>query len=90
MTLNTRDSKHDSSVDKVDVVYKETVEDVEYGKGGNRVADDVADGYVNPDIVISPEENKRLRRKIHKRVLPLLCLAYLLQALDKGTLGTAS
>lgn len=84
--------KHHTTLDsKEEVELKENVHDVEYGEGATiHVVDDKADGYVNPDVVITPEENKRLRHKIHKRILPLLCLAYLLQALDKGTLGTAS
>lgn len=54
------------------------------------VADDAANGFVDPTLVITPEENTRLRRRIHKRILPLLCLAYLCQALDKGSTGTSS
>ncbi|WRT63808.1 uncharacterized protein IL334_000733 [Kwoniella shivajii] len=54
------------------------------------VADDEARNYVNPDLIISDEESKRMRRRIHKRVLPLMCLAYITQAMDKGTLGPAS
>lgn len=34
---------------------------------GNHVADTEARDYLNPDLVISEEENKRLRRRIHKR-----------------------
>jgi hypothetical protein len=36
-------------------------------KTGNHVADSDARNYLNPDLVISDEENKRLRRRIHKR-----------------------
>lgn len=36
-------------------------------KTGNVVADRDARQYVNPDLVITEEENKVLRRKIHKR-----------------------
>jgi hypothetical protein len=31
------------------------------------VADQDAQGYVNPDLIISPEENKRLKRRIDRR-----------------------
>lgn len=34
---------------------------------GGRVEDSVAANYVDASIVISPEENKRLRRKIYKK-----------------------
>lgn len=37
------------------------------GISGNRAADNDARNYLNPDIVISPELNKKLRRRIHKR-----------------------
>lgn len=32
-----------------------------------KVADEDAKDYVNPDLVITPEENKRLRRRIDRR-----------------------
>ena len=55
-------------------------------------------------VAISEAENKRLRRKIHARsvfftstlnrltprILPLMCMAYMIQALDKGVIGPAS
>lgn len=54
------------------------------------VADNAAAGYVDPTLVISEEEKTRLRRRVHRRILPLLTLAYLCQALDKGTTATSS
>ncbi|KAF2501814.1 MFS general substrate transporter [Lophium mytilinum] len=41
-------------------------------------------------IDITEAENKRLRRMIDKRVLPVMIFTYFLQALDKGTLSFAS
>ncbi|KAF2477312.1 MFS transporter [Lindgomyces ingoldianus] len=41
-------------------------------------------------IEISPEENKRLKRMIDKRVLPIMVFTYFIQALDKGTMSFAS
>jgi hypothetical protein len=41
-------------------------------------------------IDISSEENKRLKRMIDTRVLPVMVFTYFLQALDKGTLSFAS
>jgi len=38
-------------------------------------------------IDISPEENKRLKRMIDTRVLPIMVFTYFLQALDKGTMS---
>ncbi|RSH86801.1 uncharacterized protein EHS24_005074 [Apiotrichum porosum] len=54
------------------------------------VEDTEADGYVDPTLVLTEADNKRLRRRIHRRILPLLCLGYLCQALDKGTISAAS
>lgn len=36
-------------------------------KTGNVIADAEARKYANPNLVISEEESKRLRRRIHKR-----------------------
>jgi MFS family permease len=41
-------------------------------------------------IVITPEENKRLKRLIDKRVLTFMVFTYFLQAIDKGTLSFTS
>jgi hypothetical protein len=41
-------------------------------------------------VDISEEENKRLKRMIDTRVLPIMVFTYFLQALDKGTMSFAS
>ncbi len=46
-----------------------------------------ADGEV---ITLTPEEEKRLLRKIDFNLMPLLCLVYGLNYLDKTTLSYAS
>ncbi|ODN77029.1 hypothetical protein L202_05573 [Cryptococcus amylolentus CBS 6039] len=58
--------------------------------GLKNVKDQEAAGYVDPTVLISDANNIRLRRKIHRRILPILCLGYLCQALDKGTLTSSS
>jgi hypothetical protein len=45
----------------------ERKDDIEQIKTGNVVADNDARNYVDPDLVITEEENKAMRRKIHKR-----------------------
>ncbi|PVI00180.1 allantoate permease [Periconia macrospinosa] len=56
----------------------------------DRIDDEVAK-YVNATaVVISEEENKRLKRLIDRRVLPIMVFTYFLQALDKGTMSFAS
>ncbi|KAF2709705.1 MFS general substrate transporter [Pleomassaria siparia CBS 279.74] len=47
--------------------------------------------YANASaITITPEDDKRLKRMIDKRVLPVMVFTYFLQALDKGTMSFAS
>lgn len=47
--------------------------------------------YANATAIeISPEENKRLKKLIDRRVLPIMVFTYFLQALDKGTMSFAS
>jgi len=41
-------------------------------------------------IVVTPEENKRILRKIDLTILPIMLAVYFLQALDKATLAYAS
>ncbi|KAK8203379.1 hypothetical protein M8818_005270 [Zalaria obscura] len=41
-------------------------------------------------IDITPEENKRLKRMIDRRVLVVMVVTYFIQALDKGTMSFAS
>jgi hypothetical protein len=56
----------------------------------DRVDKEVAQ-YVNDvGIVITPEENSRLKHMIDKRVLSIMIFTYFLQALDKGTMSFAS
>jgi hypothetical protein len=47
--------------------------------------------YANQAAVeITEEDNKRLKRLIDRRVLPVMVFTYFLQALDKGTMSFAS
>lgn len=52
----------------------ERKDDLAYSKTGNVVADNDARDYVDPNLVISDEENKAMRRKIHKRYVSSLQL----------------
>ncbi|CAG8980775.1 hypothetical protein HYALB_00012875 [Hymenoscyphus albidus] len=44
----------------------------------------------NQSVVVSPEENKRILRKIDLTILPTMLAVYFLQQLDKSTLSYAS
>jgi hypothetical protein len=39
---------------------------------------------------ITPEQNGLIRRKIDRRLMPLMCTVYFIQYLDKTTLGASS
>ncbi|WWC69813.1 uncharacterized protein I206_103756 [Kwoniella pini CBS 10737] len=55
-----------------------------------KVADTEAAPYVDHTLVIDEKENKRLKRMIDRRILPLLCLVYFAQAMDKGATSPIS
>lgn len=46
--------------------------------------------YSSTRVVVSEEDNKRLKKMIDRRVLVIMILTYFLQALDKGTMSFAS
>lgn len=50
----------------------------------------VIQGVEGETIVLTPEEEKRLLRKIDWNMMPLLCLVYGLNYLDKTTVSYAS
>ena len=50
----------------------------------------VADsGFADDDIILSPEDERRLKRKIDWRIVPYLSLLYLLSFLDRVNIGQA-
>ncbi|KAI0143477.1 major facilitator superfamily domain-containing protein [Xylariaceae sp. FL1272] len=70
-----------SAVDDVDLK-----DQTNYDKVDKEIAAYASQGR----IVISPEENTRLRRMIDRRVLVVMICTYFLQAIDKGTLSFSS
>lgn len=56
----------------------------------NRVDQEVATYATATGIEISPEDDKRLKKLIDRRVLSIMVFTYFLQALDKGTLSFSS
>ena len=59
-----------AAIDKHDIYHVEDPErkdEIEQIKTGNNVADNDARGYVDPDLVITEEENKAMRKRIHRR-----------------------
>src|SRR4051812_5023798 len=55
-----------------------------------RIDPEVAKYATTEAVEITPEENRRLKRMIDKRVLTVMVFTYFLQALDKGTMSFAS
>ncbi|RDL38852.1 MFS general substrate transporter [Venustampulla echinocandica] len=53
----------------------------------DRVDAEVAKYASTTAVVISPEENKRLKMMVDKRVLSIMIFTYFLQAIDKGTMS---
>jgi hypothetical protein len=87
---------HDATVDKKDITHVERTLSGTDEKGDHvnydRIDDEVAK-YANASgdaIIITEEENKRLKSLIDKRVLPIMMFTYFLQALDKGTMSFTS
>jgi hypothetical protein len=68
----------------------DTVEDVQkpVAKKGQDKAAELLNA--NERIIVTPEDNKRVLRKIDLVVLPILLSVYCLQSLDKTTLSYAS
>ncbi|KAK0211108.1 major facilitator superfamily domain-containing protein [Desarmillaria ectypa] len=58
--------------------------------GLNESEADVAAQLAVESVSLDPKEAARLRRKIDKHVLPLMCLLYLMTFADKTTLGQSS
>jgi hypothetical protein len=56
----------------------------------DRVDEEVAKYADAVGTDISEEENKRLKRMIDRRVLPVMVITYFLQSLDKGTMSATS
>ncbi|WVQ66271.1 uncharacterized protein L199_004450 [Kwoniella botswanensis] len=67
----------------------EQIEDLKHVTIDN-VNDSEAAPYLDHTIIIDERENKRLKRMIDRRILPLLCLAYFAQAMDKGATSPIS
>jgi hypothetical protein len=86
----------DVTFDKKDIAHVERTLSGTDEKGDHanydRIDDEVAK-YANASgdaIIITEEENKRLKSLIDRRVLPIMMFTYFLQALDKGTMSFTS
>jgi septin family protein len=82
------DKKETNQVERVLSAEDGKVDHVNY----DRIDAEVAKyAEANAEAVhISEEENKRLKRLIDRRVLPVMVFTYFLQSLDKGTMSFSS
>lgn len=55
-----------------------------------RVDNEVAKYADATGVALTEEEDKRLKKLIDRRVLPIMVFTYFLQALDKGTMSFAA
>ncbi|TDZ20728.1 putative transporter [Colletotrichum orbiculare MAFF 240422] len=84
---NSEDDKTATQIERTLSGADAKVDHVNYDRVDNEIAK-YADA--TGAIVISEEENKRLKKLIDRRVLPLMIVTYFLQALDKGTMSFSS
>jgi hypothetical protein len=82
------DKKEIGQVERVMSGETEKVDHVNYDRIDSEVAK-YADASAEA-IHISEEENRRLKKLIDRRVLPIMIVTYFLQALDKGTMSFSS
>jgi len=82
------DKKEIGQVERVLSAEDEKVDHINYDRIDAEVAK-YADATAER-VHISEEENKRLKRLIDRRVLPIMIVTYFLQALDKGTMSFSS
>lgn len=97
-TTTEMEKRHDEQIERtsfekgspsdVDVEHRPAPEQVHKG-----VDAEVAQFFAAQEgerVVITDSENRRLRMKVHKRVLTVMVVTYFAQSLDKGTLNFAS
>ena len=90
LSLSNQYAKKDTDIAQVERVMSGGTDLEKDHMNYDRVDNEVAK-YANAVAVeISPEENRRLKRMIDKRVLPIMVVTYFLQALDKGTMSFSS
>lgn len=75
-----------SDVDKKEA-YEESSNDVKHPHVSTTAVDTAAALVSGNDIELDPEEAKRIRRKIDRHIMPLMCILYWIQFMDKTTLG---
>ncbi|KAL1796463.1 hypothetical protein ACET3X_005003 [Alternaria dauci] len=83
---HSNDKKDITQVERVLSIGDEKGEHADY----NRIDKEVAKYAAAGEVFVSEEENKRLKKMIDRRVLPIMVITYFLQSLDKGTMSATS
>lgn len=92
MSATANEKVHvDEKIKDVDLAYIEDAgqESAVAGSSG-RLDPEVAKYATTEVIEIDEVTNRRLRRMIDRRILPIMVISYFIQALDKGTLSFSS
>ena len=79
---------YDHKVESVDHIPHSELENADELAGKDKAAYFLH--HAGHSIVVTPEENKRILRKIDLTILPIMLSVYFLQGLDKATLSYAS
>lgn len=81
----------DEKIKDVDLAYIEDAgQESAVADSSGRLDPEVAKYATTEVIEIDEVTNRRLRRMIDRRILPIMVISYFLQALDKGTLSFSS
>jgi len=89
------DDKNEINTSHIEQVDTLATMDVEKSDAIDKIVDKQVDAELSnyaskKAVVIDEETNRRLKRMIDRRILPVMIGTYFLQALDKGTLSFAS
>ena len=89
--VSSGDQKHDAQRDFIESERAQSPElDEKKAPNYHKMDKELAAYVSDVRIEISPEEDKRLRKLIDKRILAIMITTYFLQAIDKGTMSFAS
>jgi hypothetical protein len=88
MDVKMEDEGHGYNVVAVENIPPKHAEGVERLAGKDKAAELLQ--HANKAVIVTPEENARILRKIDLTILPILLAVYFLQGLDKATLSYAS
>lgn len=69
--------------------YQDSTEAVRHPHIADNAVDTAAMLVAGGDVQLDPEEAIRIRKKIDRHIMPMMCILYWIQFMDKTTLGTS-